>query len=467
MGENKKTTTTLPEGFYKDVVDSLLYEIFVTDSEGKVIYLNPASEYLTGCLKSNILGRSLDELVSDGTLSSTVAPLVLKNRRICKSIQKVNNGKDLLAVGIPVFDDNKDKSKIKYVITTAQDIAELNAINNTVLQENFNLQHEMRILSRLKNDYMSLNDTFFIGEVHEQIINELMKVAPLDVIILIQGETGTGKGGIAKMVHQLSKRSKGPFVKINCGMIPENLFESELFGYEEGAFTGAVKGGKVGKIELANNGTLFLDEIGELPLSVQVKLLDFIQEKTITRVGGHKKIPIDTRIITATHRDLRGMSEEGTFRQDLFYRLEVFPIKIPPLRSWGDDIIHLAQFFLYQYNKKYEKNKTFSKDIIFPLKQYNWPGNVRELEHIIERLFIFEERDELTGAALSELLSTKESTANSIHCADIVPLKEAKAEIERQLISKAYSVYHSSYEVAKALHIDQSTVIKLKKKHGL
>ena len=183
------------------------------------------------------------------------------------------------------------------------------------------------------------------------------KVAPTDATVLIDGESGTGKEVAADLIHKLSARSDKPMVKINCAMIPEHLLESEFFGYEAGSFTGASRSGKKGKIEMADGGTLFLDEIGELPLPVQVKLLDFIQEKTITRVGGHKKIPINTRIVAATHRDLRAMSEEGTFRQDLYYRLDVFPITVPPLRNWGDDILHLAQFFLYQYNKKYEKTK--------------------------------------------------------------------------------------------------------------
>ena len=450
--------------FFKDIVETLSYEIFVCDAKGIILYLNPASQFLTGRLKENIIGRHINDLVADGTISQSVTMKILQERKPCKLIQKVNNGNDLLIFGMPIFDENNE---LKYVVSTAQDIAELSSINNSLLEENYNLQHELKILSKLKEDYMSMQDTMYVGETYKHIVNELIRVAPLDIIILIQGETGTGKTGIAKMVHQFGKNPKGPFIKINCGTIPENLFESELFGYEEGAFTGAAKGGKIGKIELADNGTLFLDEIGELPLSMQVKLLDFIQEKTITRVGGHKKITVNTRIIAATHRDIKAMSEEGSFRQDLYYRLEVFPIYIPPLRKWNDDILPLAQFFLYKLNKKYKRLKYFSKDIAAPLKQYEWPGNIREMEHLIERLYLQEEGNELTGKTFSRLIDKKETAAETIHCSDIVPLKAAKAEIEKQLIQKAYKIYHSSYEVAKALDIDQSTVIKLKKKHDL
>lgn len=450
--------------FFKDIVETLSYEIFVCDAKGIILYLNPASQFLTGRLKENIIGRHINDLVADGTISQSVTMKILQERKPCKLIQKVNNGNDLLIFGMPIFDENNE---LKYVVSTAQDIAELSSINNSLLEENYNLQHELKILSKLKEDYMSMQDTMYVGETYKHIVNELIRVAPLDIIILIQGETGTGKTGIAKMVHQFGKNPKGPFIKINCGTIPENLFESELFGYEEGAFTGAAKGGKIGKIELADNGTLFLDEIGELPLSMQVKLLDFIQEKTITRVGGHKKITVNTRIIAATHRDIKAMSEEGSFRQDLYYRLEVFPIYIPPLRKWNDDILPLAQFFLYKLNKKYQRLKYFSKDIAAPLKQYEWPGNIREMEHLIERLYLQEEGNELTGKTFSRLIDKKETAAETIHCSDIVPLKAAKAEIEKQLIQKAYKIYRSSYEVAKALDIDQSTVIKLKKKHNL
>ena len=454
----------LPADFFQIIVDTFCYEVFVCDHEGTVLYMNPASQFLTGHLRENLVGRDIRDMVKDGTISRSVTVEVLKEKKVCKLIQKVSNGKELLIIGIPIFDE---QGGIKYVLTSAQDVAELNAVNNNLLQENIDLQRQMRVLSSLKKDYMSMDDMIYVGDVYESIINVLMKVAPLDVIVLIQGETGTGKEGIAKMVHQLSNRNNGPFVKINCGLIPENLFESELFGYEEGSFTGAVKGGKIGKIELANNGTLFLDEIGELPLSVQVKLLDFLQEKTISRVGGHKKIPINTRIVAATHRDLKAMSEQGSFRQDLYYRLEVFPVHIPPLREWGDDVIHLAQFFLYQCNKKYHRFKNFSHDIMQPLKQYDWPGNIRELEHIIERLFISVDGNELRGEDLSNLITTKEDISDVIHCSDIIALKEAKAEIEKQLLTKAYSTYHSSYKVAEALKVDQSTIIKLKKKHNL
>ncbi len=283
--------------------------------------------------------------------------------------------------------------------------------------------------------------------------------------ILVEGETGVGKEAVTRMIHRFSGRSRQPFVKINCGMIPENLLESELFGYEEGSFTGAKKGGKVGKVELAHRGTLFFDEIGELPLSMQVKLLEFLQDRVITRVGGSEKIYVDTRVIAATNRDLRDMCRDGQFRQDLYYRLNVVPLKIPSLRDRVDEIENLAKYFLHQYNKKYRLNKTFDSDILQVLLSYDWPGNIRELEHMIERLYIISDSPLLCGGDLDKLLFGSEAGPNKVFCAEIMPLKEAKWEVERQLVERAYLMYGSTYKAAKALSVDQSTVVKLMKKY--
>ncbi len=455
---------SLPTDFFEKMVENCIFEIFVTDQKGTILYMNPISKFLTGRTDQNIIGRNVCDIVNDGTISDSATLKVLKEKKTCKVVLKSSGGENLVSISSPIFNE---KGEIEYVITTAQNSAELNELSNSLIRENLHLQQEIKLLSRMKEEYINSDDIFLSGKVYDHIITELSKVAPLDISILIRGETGTGKTDIAKLVHKLGKNSSGPFIKINCGMIPENLFESELFGYEEGAFTGAAKGGKVGKVELADNGTLFLDEIGELPLSVQVKLLDFIQEKTITRVGGHKKIPINTRIVTATHRDLETMCKEGTFREDLYYRLNVFPITVPPLRTWGNDIYLLALFFLNRYNKKYNGRKTFRADILSHLLCYEWPGNIRELEHILERLWISEDGTELTGEALSVLISPEAKTETTVHCSDIIPLKKAKAELEKQLLINAYHKYKSSYEVAKALDIAQSTVIQLKKKHNI
>ncbi|MEE0776068.1 MAG: sigma 54-interacting transcriptional regulator [Bacillota bacterium] len=455
----------LGDGFFRMIVESLSHEIFVCDADGTVIYLNPASEYLTGRKKENVVGRNIRELRQDGTISHSVTLQVMETQRICTLIQKVASGKDLLIVGIPIFNE---ENKMTHILSSAQDIAEVNQLNNELMRKNEELQRKMHSLEIMKNEYLSAEDLLLSGAAMESVVHTVLKAAPLDVSILILGETGVGKEGIAKMTHRLSQRKKEPFVKINCGMIPEHLFESELFGYEEGSFTGAVKGGKIGKVEMAHKGTLFLDEIGELPLPMQVKLLEFLQDRTITRVGGgHKKIPVDTRIVAATHRDLKAMCDHGEFRQDLYYRLNVLPIRIPPLREWRDEIIHLAQFFLARYNRKYHTAKYFSKDVLPILTNYEWPGNIRELEHIIERLFITAEGSELTSAELRQILGVAPGGDGEVFCQSIMPLKQAKQQLEAQLLERAYRQYGSSYKVAKVLNCDQSTVVKLRKKYQI
>lgn len=306
-------------------------------------------------------------------------------------------------------------------------------------------------------------DNFICKSPKMNDIKEMInRVAFTDLTISIQGESGVGKEVVARLLHNLSPRYSNSFVKINCGAIPENLLESELFGYESGAFTGANKHGKIGKIELAHHGTLFLDEIGEMPLALQVKLLDFLQDQEIIRVGGTRKIKIDTRVITATNRNLEQMVNESRFRKDLFYRLNVIPIKIPPLRDRREDIPAMAEQFLEKFNNRYQMNKKFAPEVIDAFMEYNWPGNVRELEHVVERAAVVN---------FSEVIFYEDVCDNFIAgndarviCTNLMPLKEAKKALEVQLVKRAYEMYHSTYKAAKILQVDQSTVVRLLKK---
>ena len=228
----------------------------------------------------------------------------------------------------------------------------------------------------------------------EDTIKLSLRIAAVNTTVLILGESGVGKGLIARFIHENSLRNKGPFIKINCGSIPESLLESELFGYETGAFTGAKREGKPGLVELAHKGTLLLDEIADLPLNLQVKLLQVIQERELTRIGGTKPIRIDIRIIASTNKDIRKMVKQGEFREDLYYRLNVIPITIPPLRERKEDIELLIDFFISHYNKKHNKSISLQEDVIEALLQYCWPGNVRELENLMERLVVTSEMNQ-------------------------------------------------------------------------
>jgi transcriptional regulator with PAS, ATPase and Fis domain len=300
-----------------------------------------------------------------------------------------------------------------------------------------------------------------------KVLQVATKVAQVTSTVMILGESGVGKEVVARFVHNASLRRSGPFVTINCGAIPPNLLESELFGYEAGAFTGAKREGKPGMIEVASSGTLFLDEISDLPLDLQVKLLQVIQERRLTRVGGIQPIEVDIRIIAATNRDLAKMVERGEFRADLFYRLNVVPIVIPPLRSRRDDIIPLIYHFVAKHNNTHRYNKTISRETREVLTQYSWPGNVRELENLIERLVVTVEGDEIGVEDLPQYVKERDVNCNSkVIVEGVIPLREAVEEVERQLIKHAQEEHETTYEIAEALGVNQSTVVRKLKKYA-
>ncbi len=292
------------------------------------------------------------------------------------------------------------------------------------------------------------------------------KVAQVTSTVLILGESGVGKEVVARFIHNASLRRNAPFITINCGAIPQNLLESELFGYEAGAFTGAKRDGKPGMIEIASLGTLFLDEISDLPLDLQVKLLQVIQERRLTRVGGIQPIEVDIRIIAATNRDLAGMVEKGEFRADLFYRLNVVPIVIPPLRNRRDDVIPLIYHFLAKHNSAHGYNKTISREARESLTRYSWPGNVRELENLMERLIVTLEGEEISVEDLPAYVKGEADTGSlNVIVKGIMPLREAVEEVERQIIKHAQEKHETTYDMAEALGVNQSTVVRKIKKY--
>lgn len=283
--------------------------------------------------------------------------------------------------------------------------------------------------------------------------------------ILIQGESGTGKEVFANAIHQESKYAKGPFIAVNCAAIPDNLLESELFGYEEGSFTGAAKGGRIGKFEMANHGTLFLDEIGELPIHLQPKLLRAIQDRKIQRVGSTKQIAVDIRIISATNRDLRKMIDTGEFREDLFYRLGVIPISIPPLRERKEDVEALAAYFLHMYTEMLDKPQIrgFAPEVLENLKDYTWPGNVRELQNTIEYA---------VNKCRTEMIQMQDIANRFAGSTSAEPAKlRSLEEVERELIRNALEIYSNTQEgkakAAEVLGISRATLYRKISKYQL
>ncbi|WJW75287.1 PEP-CTERM-box response regulator transcription factor [Thiohalobacter sp. IOR34] len=294
-----------------------------------------------------------------------------------------------------------------------------------------------------------------------QVCRTIEKVAPAEVTVLVLGESGTGKELVARALHGMSQRAEGPFVAINCAAIPENLLESELFGYEKGAFTGAVKT-TPGKVETANGGTLFLDEVGDLPMPLQAKLLRFLQERVIERVGGRNEIPVDVRVVCATHRDLQGLIREGDFREDLYYRLSEITVRIPPLRDRAGDVLLLARAFLERFSKQHgNKMHSFSKDALAALEGYRWPGNVRELENRVKRAVIMAEHKQISARDL-------ELGADGVSDGQTFDLREIREQAERQAILRAMShVGGKISQAAELLGVSRPTMYDLLKKYNL
>ena len=287
----------------------------------------------------------------------------------------------------------------------------------------------------------------------QRVMDLIRRVAPVDSTILLLGESGVGKGVLAAEIHRLSPRRSGPFVRIDCAALPGSLLESELFGYSPGSFTGARREGKPGLIEQAHGGTLFIDEIGDVPLELQVKLLHVIQERRIIRLGAVTPTAVDIRIIAATHRDLEAMVAEGRFRADLYYRLNVVPVKIPPLRERPEDIPVLARTFLDRFCARYRVERTLTPEAVERLVAYSWPGNVRELENLVERLVVTLDEREIRP----EHLPLPAPGGPPVQVREIVPLKEAVAALELELVGEAYRRFGSSVKVGRASGIHQTT----------
>lgn len=306
----------------------------------------------------------------------------------------------------------------------------------------------------------------FKSKAMENLVSLAEKVAKSEVTVLIEGESGTGKEVMANLIKTHSFRNSKPFIKVNCGAIPENLLDSELFGYEKGAFTGALETGKEGLFEMADGGTIFLDEIGTVSLNMQVKLLRVLQEREIMRVGGSGYKSIDVRIIVASNVNLKRLAEIGAFRSDLYYRLNIISIVMPPLRARKSDISPLVQYFLEIFNEQYGTHKRISENGWKVLFKYHWPGNVRELENIIERLVVTSESDTLDENCIQSQLHDL-GVEDCFEIQITSDLKTNMEAFEKKLISSQMGYYKRSGELAVALGLDKSTLTRKIKKYGI
>lgn len=437
--------------------------LYVTDGDANTIRVNNAYERITGLSRENVVGKNMRNLVTEGVFDHSVTLEVLQKRKQASTLQQIKGGKQIMVTGTPTFDDAGD---IELIVTSVRDITELNHLRAELEDSRLlSSRYYQTILEQEELDQM-FKDMVVKSKEMIKVIHRAIKVAGSDISVLLSGESGTGKTMLARAIHQMGGRKDRPFVKINCGTIPESLIESELFGYERGAFTGARSEGKAGLIEAAHSGTLFFDEIGELKLDLQVKLLEVIEEKTFNRVGGTKSIKMDVRIITATHRNLQEMMKQNQFREDLFYRLSVVPIDIPPLRARREDIPPLVQKFMDGFNQKHHTRKRLAPAVLNRLQEFSYPGNVRQLLNILEQMAVMSENEtiELEDLPL-EIRNVPSFDQNSSKRS--LRLKEALESLEKQIVQDALNHHPTEIAAARALGIHATTLWRKASKYGI
>ncbi|MEH7610784.1 sigma 54-interacting transcriptional regulator [Gottfriedia acidiceleris] len=438
------------------ILSSIYDEILVVNRKGELIRYseNIIPGFWNVDLKE-LLGKSILEFGNQGLFTPSVTKLVLEKKKKVSIVQETINGRKVLAVGNPVFDENME---IERIIIASRDITETSRLKTELKEMKKISEQYKKELEDIKSKDRFVKKLIYCSPKMEQIINQAKKIADFSSTVLLHGESGVGKEVIAQAIHQLGNRSSKPFLKLNCGAIPENLLESELFGYIKGSFTGADQN-KDGYFKQADEGVLFLDEIGEMPLHLQVKLLRVLQEQEVIPVGSTKPIKVNVQIIAATNKRLEKMVEERTFREDLYYRLNVIPLNIPPLRERIEDISLLAFHFLQQLNEKYNKSFHLTPDAINVLEFYSWPGNVRELQNIIERLVVSAEDQIINAEDVNQFLPNSYDFNKSKPVINkVIPLQEAIDYVEEQLIVLAMKQYKTTTKAAQVLGISQSSV---------
>jgi len=455
---------------FREIGDHVYDGIYIADGAGKTLYVNKAYTRITGIAAEEVVGKYVEDLEAAGLYKNAVTPEVIRRKKQVNSVaQSLRNGRKMLVSGNPVFDEH---GNVKNVVVIDREITDLLAMQAELEASQLKMKaveadkdKSIQEIEHLRRLHLNKN---LIGRsaAAAKIVEMIQQVAALDVTVLISGETGVGKEVVANEIFLNSPRRTGPFIKVNCAAIPANLLEAELFGYEKGAFTGATGTGKLGMFELADRGTLLLDEVGDMPLELQSKLLRVIQHKEITRIGGAKSVKLDVRILAATNCDLPELVKQGRFREDLYYRLNVFPISIPPLRARTEDIAVLAEHFLGVYNAKYGKATVIEDAGLEIMKHYPWPGNVRELQNIIERLVIVADNAAVIGAEqMAPLLSVAPGAVQQP--GRELGLREIVDNIERRTIERTMALCGSTRKAAKLLKVDQSTIVKKAKRLGI
>ena len=440
--------------------------VLISDAKGNVTYVNPAYESTTGLKKEDIVNKNLRDLLKEKIINKSASLSVLEDGAPVSLIHKYVTGKSALTTANPIY-DNEDV--LLGVVCNTRNITDLMDLRNELNETKMLAKKYTNEIKVLRQQALKQEGFIFTSKNMRKTIELALKAAEFNSTILIHGESGTGKELLGEYIHNKSPRKDEAFIKVNCAAIPEGLFESELFGYTGGSFTGATKEGKPGMFELANNGTILLDEIGDLPLPLQSKLLRVIQEMEVYRVGAETPTSLDVRILAATNLDLEKEVREKRFREDLFFRLNVIPITIPPLRERTEDVPKLIEFFLEKLNRKYKKTISITAEAMDLLESHTWPGNVRELKNLVEYLFIMNNSDEINMEHLPTQIITQQlhEKFTGEGLGDTPKLNYMLELYEKSLIVSTLDNYSSIRQAALALGIHYSTLSRKIKKYNI
>ncbi|WP_291462156.1 sigma 54-interacting transcriptional regulator [Desulfobacula sp.] len=460
--ESAQITMTYLQVIFDRSADGLM----ICDAKGKILKLNKAAEILNGIKASDVLGKNVRTLLKEGQIDRSATQEVLETKRQVSVIQTTPRSEyTLLVTGTPVFDE---KHNIAFIVVNERDISLIEGMKKELAlarQESEKIKDELTELTLLE---LKENNIVAQSDSMKQTLRLALKLSAINASnILIQGESGTGKGLLAKFIHKHSVGSKKPFIQINCAALPENLLEAELFGYEKGAFTGASEKGKIGLFELACGGTIFLDEIGEMSLGIQAKLLKCLDDHEIMPIGGIAPKKIDCSIIAATNRDLEIQTLNKKFRLDLLHRLNTFPLLIPPLRNRPEDILELVRITLKKYNKQYNRRARIGYKAFDMLQTYDFPGNVRELINIIKQAIVMSDRRSLDDYLVSTLSKTKPLRTKMQTKTEDSSLADKIWTVENEILMQAAMKCRTTREAAIFLGISQPSVVRKFKKHGL
>ncbi len=470
--EMKSYKTTIDD--LQTIFDNSYDVLYVSDGEGRTLRASSACEALWGKKPDELIGRTVFELEKEGVYSPSATRLALERGKKVQIVQQTSTGRRLMVVSTPIRDVS---GKIVRVVNASKDITEIHELEQELHQLKGIVEgYRQQLAKWQENASASGGQLIHRSKAMGEVMSSLAKIALVDSTVLITGESGVGKELAANYIHHTGMNADKPLIKVNCAAIPESLLESELFGYESGAFTGASRNGRAGLFELANEGTLFLDEIGDMPLGLQSKLLRVLQDKEIMRIGGRKSIPVNVRILAATNQDLWSKVNQGLFRKDLYYRLNVIPVVIPALRERKEDILPLANHFLDLYGHRFNRRITLSAEVLSIFEDYSWPGNIRELQNIIERVAVTSESSVIAVESLPKQMRDASGAPASrpgsgpvrdVEVYRAIPLKDAEKLMETQLIELAARESRTLEEIAQKLGVNQSTISRKLQKHAM